>query len=100
MKIPNETEIAVIFERIDKKGTPTMFYPKKVTVGTTDKKRKVFITCENEEYSYMLDTQDKYSFGLRKTVGELNKKYKKKTLKQLLKMYALGVTQLVFYFER
>ena len=99
MKIPNETEIAVIFERVDKEGTPTMFYPKKVTVGTTDKKRKVFITCENEEYSYMLDTQDKYSFGLRKTVGELNKKYKKKTLKQLLKMYALGVTQLVFYFE-
>lgn len=99
MKIPNETEIAVIFERIDEEGSPTTFYPKEVTLGISDKKRKVFITNENKEYSYMLDTQDKYSFGLRKTVGELNKKYKMKTLKQLLKMYTLGVTQLVFYFE-
>ena len=47
----------------------------------------------------MLDTQDQYSFGLRKTIGELNKKYKMKTLKQLLKMYTLGVSQLIFYFE-
>ena len=99
MKIPNETEVAVIFERVDEEGAPTTFYPKKVALGTADKKRKVFITSDGEEYSYMLDTQDQYSFGLRKTIGELNKKYKMKTLKQLLKMYTLGVSQLIFYFE-
>ena len=98
MKISNKSEIAVIFERIDKEGRVTIFYPRKVVLGESDKKRKVFITAEGEEYSYMATTQEQYGFGLRQQVGELNKKYHKKTLQQLLKEYSQELKKYVYYF--
>ena len=47
MKIPNTTEIAVIFERTGADDEVTMFYPKKVVIGYADKKKKVFTKCKD-----------------------------------------------------
>ena len=99
MKIPNTTEIAVIFERTGNDNEVTMFYPKKVVIGYADKKKKVFVANDGNEYPYMLSSKAKYSFALRKTVGELNKSYKEKTLTKLLEQHFLGLTQFVYYFN-
>ena len=99
MKIPNTTEIAVIFERTGADDEVTMFYPKKVVIGYADKKKKVFIASDGHEYPYMLSSKEKYTFALRKSVGELNKSYKEKTLTKLLEKHFLGLTQFVYYFN-
>ena len=58
-KISNDTEIAVIFERIDQEGMATLFYPRKVVMGYADKKKKVFVASDGNEYSFMVSTMDK-----------------------------------------
>ena len=98
-KISNETEIAVIFERIDQEGMATLFYPRKVVMGYADKKKKVFVASDGNEYAFMVSTMDKYSFGLRRKIGTLNKSYKKKTLTQLLNAHLTGIEQFVYYFR-
>lgn len=97
-RISNDTEIAVIFERVDNEGLPTMFYPRDVVVGYADKKKKVFVSSDGDEYPYMVSTLDRYSFGLRRKIGTLNKSFREKTLSKLLESYFMGLEQFVYYF--
>ena len=98
-KIPNNTEVAAIFERIDIEGEVTTFKVIEVVTGYTDKQKKTFIASDGKEYSYMVATRNKYSFGLRRKIGELNKTYKQKRLSKLLKQHYSGLSQFIFYFR-
>ena len=98
-KVSNDTEVVVIFERRDVNGEATKFYPVKVITGTSDKKRKVFIGSDGKEYQYLVCTKDKYSFGLRTSVGKLNSVFHEKKLSVLCKKYMQGLSQFVFYCQ-
>ena len=98
-KVSNDTEVVVIFERRDINGEATKFYPVKVITGTSDKKRKVFIGSDGKEYQYLVCTKDKYSFGLRTSVGKLNSVFHEKKLSVLCKKYMQGLSQFVFYCQ-
>lgn len=98
-KVSNDTEVVVIFERRDINGEATKFYPVKVITGTSDKKRKVFIGSDGKEYQYLVCTKDKYSFGLRTSVGKLNSVFHEKKLSVLCKKYLQGLSQFVFYCQ-
>ena len=97
--ISNNTEIAVIFERIDIPEMATIFCPIDVVIGHGDKKTKKFITEDGEEFPYMLSNVEKYTFGLRRKVGSINKYYQKKTLNELLDTHLNGLSQFIYYFS-
>lgn len=92
-------DVAVIFERIDQEDMITLFEPKRVVVGHIDKKNKLFVASDGCSYHYMTDTSDKFSFGLRRKADEINRSYKKHTLKGLLTAYTEGICNFVFYFR-
>ena len=96
----DKIDVAVIFERIDQEGMATIFEPRKVVIGHVDKKKKVFVASDGHEYHYMTDCCEQYSFGLRKKAGDINLSYRKLTLNGLLKAYAEGINNFVFYFRQ
>ena len=96
-KISNKTEFVVIFEKIDGSDV-TCFHPIDVVIGHADIKRKVFVTEKNEEYPFIFDTKEKYSFGLRNKIGVLNSIYHEKKLKTLLDKYLIELSQYIYFF--
>lgn len=97
-KISNDTEIVIVFERIDEPETATTFYPVKAVTGYPDKKRKVFVASDGREYKHLVTTKDKYSFGMRTKVGTINKFYQKRTLNSLLKAHYKVASKYFYYF--
>ncbi len=97
MKISNNTELVVIFERINKENL-TLFYPVDIQLGKVNKEKKVFITEFGEEYPFIFDTTNEYGFALRNKIGILNKTYKEKTLNKLLDRHLKGLQNFIYYF--
>ena len=96
----DKIDVVVIFERIDKEGMATIFEPRKVVVGHVDKEKKVFVASDGCEYHYMTDTDERYSFGLRRKAEDINQFYGKTSLKSLLSAHAKGIKNFVFYFRQ
>lgn len=96
-KIPNNTELAVIFQRDRNDTGLTIFLATAVIPGKLDKQKMMFVDWEGNQYSHIVANNTDYGFALRITVGRLNSYYKKKTLSRLCKAY-LKDLQLDFYY--
>ena len=96
-KIPNSTELIVIFERMNQEGL-TLFYPIDIALGKVCKEKRVFITEFGEEYPYIFDTTQPYGFALRNKIGIINKTYQEKKVNKLLDRHLKGLQRFVFYF--
>ncbi len=96
-KIPNSTELVVIFKRIKREIPPDFFHPCAVLPGKLNKKNMTFIDTDGKEHLHLVETEEGCGYALRTTVGKLRKFYKKKTLGGLCKAY-LKDLQLDFYY--
>lgn len=97
-KITNNTQLVVIFERINIEGTATMFYPVDVVTGHINKENKTFVSDNGEEYQYILTSKDNYGFALRNKIGIINQEYKEKKLNKILERHLNGLQHFGFYF--
>ena len=91
-------EIAVIFKRKEQPGKVTMFIPHHIVIGNLDESDNTFIDIDGNKYPHMVIKNNKYGFGLRTSIKELNTVYKVSSLKELITTYSKHIKEYIYYY--
>ena len=92
-------ELAVIFKSSQSENGLTLFIPQKIILGSLDIDGISFLDTKGKKYNHMvIKNNDKYCFGLRTGIKELNSIYKVSSLKELLTTYTKHIKEYTYYF--
>lgn len=94
-------EVAIIFKKKRVSNGILNYIPHHVVVGKKDETTEEFITISGKKYTYMLDLEQNYGYGLRQKIiiPKEDQKLIKAAPKEYIKNYALGYFEVIKNFK-